>query len=287
MPYSGYNYEFLFTKPWGELKAEAVESVRNKNVFRYRAKTIKSGDVLEIEIYPVWNTQNEIRAARANTSRAAQINLNERNAKKSLIRKVNTNFTDQDFHVTLTYRGDVMPDEAQARRDMRNYIKRVRNYHKSLELPPLKYIYVIEFSSGDGRRTRVHHHVIISSRAGRETLKRLWYHGRATVDELQPEDGTLEGLARYITKQPGKHTQTKRWACSRNLKPYDKLTTSDNKISKRQAETLAADMKTAAPDIFNKIFDNYTLNTCEVKGSEYVAGAYIYAKLYKTQIWKG
>jgi hypothetical protein len=146
MPYSGQNYEFLFTAPWGELKESAFETVRNKNVFRYRAKTIKSGDVLEIEIYPLWNTQNEIRAAKANTTPEAQHNLNERNTKKALIRKINTNFTEADLHVTLTYKRGYLPDEQQARRDMRNFIRRVRNYHKKNSLPELKYVYVIEFS---------------------------------------------------------------------------------------------------------------------------------------------
>jgi hypothetical protein len=287
LQYSANKYEFLFSQPWGELKQEAFEAVRNKNVFRYRARTIKSGDVLEIEIFPIWNTQNEVRAARKNTTRAAQVDLNERNAKKSLIRKVNSNFTDQDYHATLTYSGGVVPDEKQARRDMQNYIKRVRYYHKSRDLPPIKYIYVIEFSTGDGRRSRVHHHVIINGGADRQVLKDLWKHGRVRVDELEPEDGTLEGLARYITKQPGKLIQSKRWACSRNLKPYDKKTESDHKISKRQAETLAADMTNAAPAIFGKLFKDYTFDTCDVKGSEYVSGAYIYAKMYKTQNWKG
>jgi len=287
LPYSGQNYEFLFSAQWGELKEAAVEAVRNKNVFRYRAKTIKCGDVLEIEIFPIWNTQNEVRAAKANTTREAQANVNERNAKKSLIRKINTNFSAADLHITLTYSRGELPNEETARRDMRNFIRRVRNYHKKHNLPVLKYVYVIEFYSGDGRRTRVHHHVIMSGGADRQDVKSLWPYGRARVDELEPDDGTLEGLARYITKQPGKIIQTKRWAASRNLRPYDKVTFSDTKISKKQAERLAADMSEAAPAIFGKLFKDYTFDDCTVKGSEYVSGAYIYAKMYKTVMWKG
>jgi hypothetical protein len=287
MLYSGQNYEFLFTDSWGELKAAAVEAVQNKNVFRYRARTIKSGDVLEIEIFPIWDTRNEIRSAKAHTTKAAQKNLNEKNARKNLIRKINTNFGEDDYHITLTYGRGVLPTEDQARRDMRNFIKRVRNYHKKNGLPELKYVYVIEFYSGDGRRTRVHHHVIMSGGADRQAIKDLWPHGhRVNVDELEPEAGSLEGLARYITKQQGKLAPSRRWTTSRNLKK-PKITTSNTKISKKQAERLAADVKEAAPVIFGKLFGEYTFDDCTVKGSEFVSGAYIYAKMYKTVTWKG
>ena len=285
MPHSSESYEFLFTSSWGELKEAAAEALRNKNVFRYRAKTIKCGDRLEIEIYPIWNTSNEVRAAKAHTTREAQAIVNERNAKKSLIRKINTNFGVADLHITLTYGNVPLPDEGQARRDMRNFIRRVRRQRKKQNLPELKYVYVIEFFSADARRTRVHHHVIMSGGMDRQGIRALWPHQQTRIDELQPADGTLEGLARYITKQPG-NTQSKRWAASRNLRPYDKMTWADTKISKKQAERMAADMNEAAPAIFGKLNQDYTYDGCSVKGSEYVSGVYIYAKMYKTVTWK-
>ena len=277
--YSAQDYDFLFNTPAGELQEDAFETLRHKNVFRYRVKTIRSGGVVEVEIFPLWNTQSESRAARALTTRDTQQKLNARNAKKTLIRKINTNFTRDDYHAVLTYAGGFLPNEKQARRDMRAFIKRVRNYHKKNGLPPLKYVYVIELSDGDGRRTRVHHHVILSGDAPREVIKNLWPHGRVRVDELEPENGTLEGLARYITKQHGKK-QSKRWACSHNLKlPH--ITTADTKLSKKQAERLAADVKAEAPRIFRKHFSDYALDVCTVNTSEYVAGAYIYARMHK------
>lgn len=285
MPLDGYKYEFLFNKSWGELKADAQAVVNNKNVFRYKARTIKSGDFLEVEIYPIWNTNSEHRAAREKTSRQAQVNLNERNAKRNLVRKVNTNFTANDYHVTLTYGGGDLPDEKQARIDMQNFIRRVRYHRKKNNLPPLKYVYVIEFYNGDGRRTRVHHHVIMSGGMDRKAIKDLWNFGRVYIDELQPEDGSLEGLARYITKQPGKLVQSKRWATSRNLKP-PKITTSESKISKKQAEKMAADMENEAPAIFGKLFQDYTFDNCTVKGSDYVSGVYVYTTMYKSVKWE-
>jgi len=290
-PYSGKDYEFLFNDPAGTLKDSAFEALRHKNVFRYRAKTIKSGNVVEIEIYPIWNTQNETRSAKARTTRQAQEKVNDRNSKKALTRIIDNNFGKDDHHITLTYRWDELPDEAQALRDMQGFIKRVRYYHKKNGLldakgrPDLKYVYVIEFADGDGRRKRIHHHVIMNGRAPRKDVKSLWPHGRASVDELEPENGTLEGLARYIIKQPNQTKQTKRWQASRNLKP-PKVTVSDTKLSKKQAERLAADVKAAAPQIFSKLFRDYNLDVCTVKTSEFVAGAYIYAKMHKEQAEK-
>lgn len=58
MPYSSAKYEFLFDRS-EEITEAAFERLRHRNVFRYRARTIKAGDVLEVEVFPIWNTQNE------------------------------------------------------------------------------------------------------------------------------------------------------------------------------------------------------------------------------------
>ena len=100
----------------------------------------------------------------------------------------------------------------------------------------------------------------------------MWPHGRVTVEELQPENGTLAGLAWYITKQPRQTRQTKQVAYSRNLKK-PKKTESNHKLSRKQAERLATDVKAAAHVIFGKSFPEYILDQCTVRSSEFVAGA--------------
>jgi len=286
--YNGGKYEFLFSRPIENLQ-NANSNLNHKDVFRYRVRTIVCGDTTEVEMFPIWRDYSQSRTAKAATTREAQKKLNERNAKKTLIRLINTNFTKDDYHITLTYSGDKLPDEKQAIKDMQNFIKRVRYHHKKNGFLDkygkldLKYIYVIEFSDGDGRRKRVHHHLIMNSRMTRNAIKVLWVHGRAGVDELEPENGSLEGLARYITKQKLSGKNSKRWQASRNLKPYTKKTESDYKLSKRQVETLATDIITSAPAILSKSYPNHTLDSCTIKSSEFVAGAYVYAKLYKTR----
>ena len=289
--FRGNKWDYLFVDPAGELRDEAVEKLRHSNVFRYKVRTITCGDMTYVEMFPVYRDYREEskRAEKATPTCQAQANLNDRNAKKAIIRKIDTNFRKNDYHLTLTYSGGVpLPDEKQAQKDMQNYIRRVRHYLKKNGItdkhgrPDLKYFYAIEFADGDGRRTRVHHHIIMNAAAPREVLKELWPHGRAGVDELEPEKGSLKGLALYITKQPSETKITKRWQSSRNLKPHTKLTESVNKISKKQAELLAADVKANAPAIFGKAYPGLTLDgDPEVRTSEFVAGAYIYATLYR------
>lgn len=102
MPYNSAKYEFLFDLS-GENTERAFDRFRHRNVFRYRTRTIKAGNVFEVEIFPIWNTQNEVREAKKHTTREAQKNLNDKNAKKKFIRKINANFTEEDLCVTLTY----------------------------------------------------------------------------------------------------------------------------------------------------------------------------------------
>lgn len=275
MPYSSENYEFLFDRS-EELKESAFDRLRHKDVFRYRAKTIKAGNVLEVEVFPIWNTRGEAIRAKKHKTRQAQKNLNDKNAKKKLIRKINANFTEEDLCITLTYKGGV-PDEEQARRDIRNYIRRVREWRRKHGLSELKYVYVIEFGGGDGRRKRVHHHVIMSG-MDRDEAERLWNgKGWANTRRLQPDDYGLEALARYVTKEPN---GGKRWCASRNL-VEPKETVADTKISKRRVEKMAMDFEEAPAAIFGKLFPDYDFNDCTVRHSEFVAGAYIYARLHR------
>ena len=283
MPYSAQDYEFLFTNPSGELTEAAFKALRHKNVFRYRTKTIKSGDILECEIYPIWATQNEIKKAKKAATREAQRNLNEKNAHKYLIRKMNANFTAEDLCLTLTYKGPIQPDEHQARRDIRNNLRRVRDFRKKHGMTELKYVYVIEFTGEGGRKKkRIHHHVVMSG-MDRDEAEKIWGKGWANSRRLQPDEYGLEAITRYMVKEPhGK----KRWCASRNL-VEPTVTTADTKLSKRQAEKLAQNVEEAGPGIFGKLFPGYSFNDCSVRWSDFVGGAYIYTRMHRDKAAKG
>lgn len=274
--YSAVRYEHLFDVPVDGVNGSDIV-LRPENVGRYRRKTIKHGDQLDVEIYPLWNTNSETRRAKEATTREAQKALNEKNSRKRLVRKINTNFTSKDLELTLTYDNDHVPELDEARKDMQNYIRRVKAYRKKNGLDEIKYVYVIEYAGEDGAPKRVHHHVIMSG-MDRDEAEKLWGKGRANSARLQPDENGLEGMARYITKSLPRFKSEKRWACSKNLKEPT-VTTADTKISRRKASRLAADAEAFGKDLFEHMYPGYQFNGIEVKTSNYVAGCYIYARL--------
>lgn len=274
MPYSSRLYEYLFDIE-GAIEGTpraAREALRSDEISNYRTRTIIAGQMLEVEAYPIWRTQTETRKAKAHESREAQKNLNAKNARKRLTRKINANFTDEDLCVTLTYAGDP-PEEKQARKDMQNYIRRVRNWRKRRGMSELKYVYVIEYED-EGKKRRIHHHVIMSG-MDRDAAESLWGKGWANTKRLQPDEHGLEAIARYIIKNP---RGNKRWCASRNLiEPREYV--ADKKLSKRQAERIAQGLEESSRAIFERFHPRYEYVDCTVKRSEFVAGAYIYARM--------
>jgi hypothetical protein len=279
MEYSAEKYEYLFNQ--SQSLDDALELLRHGEVFRYRVKTITSGKVRECEAFPIWSTKAQAHAARANTNREAQKILNKNNSIKRCRRLVDNNFTINDYMVTMTYGSDQdLPDEKQARKDIRNYLRRARADAKK-HGRELKYLYVIEWFNGDGRRARVHHHVFLSG-VDRDTAENLWTYGRCNADRLKPENGTLAGLAIYTLKQPKEGWRTRRWQGSQNLKKPT-VTIADTKLSKRQIERLAEDIENAAPLIIGGQFPSYCIDEVVFKRSGFVAGAYVYAIMHKPE----
>ena len=91
----------------------------------YVKKMIYSGKLLEIENYPVSQKGNRIRTTKSNTSSNSQANLNEKNALKHLIRLVETNYTEDDMFITLSYK--VAPESsAKLKKDFQNFLRRLK-----------------------------------------------------------------------------------------------------------------------------------------------------------------
>lgn len=259
---------------------EKIEQLRGRN-YCYVVKTTVSGEVVESEIYPIYsNRKNTPRRDKEKTSKTAQKNLNDKNAKKRISRLVNTNFTSKDLAVTLTYTDHHLPDEEQARKDIQNYIRKLKRYRKKKGLPDLKYIYVIGCVSEEEKKTtkkvRVHHHLIIND-MDRDTVESLWGKGRAETKRLQPDDFGFEGLARYMA---GQNNGSKRWYASRNLK-QPKVFKSYTKLTKRKAEQLAR-KQIEWEETFEKIYKGkYKYNECKLFESSFTGGFYLYCKMRK------
>lgn len=260
---------------------ERLSALQDKHIIRYRAKTIKSGQVLECEVYPIWDTRASIsRARKIRESRDAQKRLNEKNAVKNLIRLVNTNFTDKDIWGTFTYETAKLPKQVEdAQKEMAKFIRRLKYYAEKHNITePLKYVYVTEFELNEEKgKHRVHHH-FVTNFPDRDVMESLWRNGaRKQTRRLQADDSGYEGMVRYIMKDP---RGTKRYVTSKNLaKPT--ITIADYKFTRKKVNKIVqGDLSpyNVFEDMYN---DKYKLVDVFSKTSEYVSGAYIYAKMIK------
>lgn len=291
-------YDILYDLKEGEYSEKAVGGIRTR--------TIRAGDFLEVESYPLISVgQDAKRERQKRRSSAAQTALNLKNARKRMRRLLENNFDTGDIvlHPTFNYGffdrafnnmrdvlaemealGFPMDDDA-ARKIIRNFIARIRRLIKKRGGDPkqFKYIYVIETTKeprdGDfsALPARYHYHMVISSMGilTPADLQELWSFGYTKAEPVDLRFNGLEGLAKYITKQ---RKYTRRWAHSKNLKEPD-VRVSDRKISRRRAALVARDVQANAKEIFEAIYKDYELTEADVRYSDFVAGAYIYARM--------
>lgn len=273
-------YEESFIVDKKNSREEHFESLRSQSLSGYRVRTIKSGEMLEIEAYPFWNIPQEYRKKSGKESTQAQKNLNDKNTKKRVTRLINTNFRNyEDIWLTYTYSEGKMPaDFEQAKKDMTNLVRRMKNWLKKQDQYKdfeLKYIYVTEHTR-DGSKVRAHHHMVTNF-PDRDIAEKLWNcGGRTQSRRLQSDDFGFEGMARYITKEKGSKTM-KRYTPSRNLK-QPTVTESDTKLTRRRAEKIAKE-EISAQEIFEKWHKDYQFNDMQVKFSDFVSGAYLYVRM--------
>lgn len=295
---SAEKYEILFDLPRGEMNQTEVGAIRTK--------TIKAGDTLEVECFPIVRIDaGARREAIRRKSTQAQENLNINNTRKKICRLLENNFSEGDYglHLTIDYgvyehgrmnkreyidrveKSGLPTEDDGAKKLIKNYLRRVKREMKRRGQDPmaLKYIYVIE-SNGGGKKDdpepmfeKYHFHAAISAPGlDRNDLERLWDAGYANCDRLDFKHNGLQAFAKYITKQ---RKAVRRWARSRNLiEPV--ATVSDRKISKRRAAMIAMDVNQFGREIFEKLYPGYRCtDEVRVRFSEFVQGAYIYARL--------
>lgn len=244
----------------------------------YREKKIYAGNYMEVEIYPITlQERKQGRKSKSKISLPKQQKLNEKNAKKHLARLINANFSEGDYHLTLTYEDRYLPkDRKEAERDVRNFFRRLKYRRKKLDLPELKYIAVVENLGKDGRKTRVHHHILIQGDMDRSEVEKVWNKGRCNSMVLKPDEKGLSGLAHYISKN-AKHG--KKWTQSRNLK-QPTVSVNDWKFSKRKVEKLSR--FGLPPRELEKIYPGWSVSDAESRYNEIDGGIYIAIFLRRT-----
>lgn len=266
-----------------------------------RAKTIKAGDLLYCRSYPIWdNTARKEADAALNKVRdrkgtsAAQKKLDARKAEERLIQIINANFGAGDHLVTCTYASGKEPgDLTQAKRDMANYIARIKRAYRKAGLPEPRYVYVTEVTTSNRWGVRHHHHMVLQGGLPRGTVEALWTkkHGICNTKSAQRQKEGLTGWAKYIAKQVCSEAKADlfatrhRWGASKGL-TVPQPTTADKKISRRRVEKIAQevsrDPETAKLHLA-ACYPGYEVLEMTVKTSEWVRGAYIYATLCRKE----
>ena len=277
--YINYDYDEIFDVPIDQLEESAILKALDKRevISVYATKTIKSGNQLEVEIYPEFTKKKAITPdGRFKKHKDIQKNLNDKNARKSFIRLVNTNFTKKDYYITLTYENKHLPsDMKEAMNNMRNYIRRINRLRKKNGLDNCKYVYVTEWKKGDNG-IRCHHHAIMEGGLSMDEMETTWNKGRRNnirrYDPTEEDGGT--GLASYLMKDP---QGCKRWVSSKNLKkPVIRKNHQD--FSNKKVKKLVQD-ETSISRIMEKRY-KATFKEAEIKYNRFNNKWYLYVKMY-------
>lgn len=248
----------------------------------YREKRILAGEFLEVEIYPITpQERSKSRKRKIKESRKEQKNLNDKNAKKKLRRLINHNFTPNDLVVHLTYTEKTIPKtEEDAKKDVQNFLRRVKRKRQKLGLQEMKYIAVLEFVQPDPenkdkrKKVRMHHHIIMSG-MDRDEVEKLWEKGRCNADRLQPDEKGFESLANYISKDP---KGSKRYSRSKNLEEPE-IQINDWRWTRRKVEKLRQFQDYSE---IEKIYKGFTATEMKIQVNEINAGTYIEIKMRGT-----
>lgn len=217
--YVSYDYESAYCN-----RLEDLDDFFVKNIFQeykkvmYALKEIRSGEQLEIEIYPQFTRLEDVpeEGKKKKDNREAQKNLNDKNARKYLERLINHNFDNRDIWITLTYDEEHLPsDMGEAQKNMQNYVRRINYQRKKRGLKNAKYVYVTEVTE----KGRCHHHIVMDGDMELETVERCWkFGGRNELRRLQKDENGLSGVANYIVKEKQRKKSEKRWSSSHGLK---------------------------------------------------------------------
>lgn len=257
---------------------ELFELLKDKRVVRYRTKTIKAGKQAYVSIYPVFSNYETVSRIRKSKTRKAQETLNASNSLKHAICLVNQNFQDGDLWATFTYAK--MPENVElAKKDLRNFIRRLRYYAEKKYDLELKCFYVTEYENDERKgKVRCHHH-LITNFPNMDEMESVWrYGGRTQVRKLYADEYGYEGLVRYLLKT-GKKEGSKRYGVTRGMQRYS-VTIAEGKISRKKASEIVFG-EIDAKEFFEKNYKKYLFldETIRICDDRFVPGVYIYARL--------
>lgn len=277
--YSAEQYEVLFTKNG------VNDTTVRKDMSGIRCKTIRHGEFVDVQLYPIWSTRaiaEQAKKAKAGVTRAAQRALNYRRSCDRLTWLANNNFEAGDGMLSCSGFKVENDDPAVAQKKAQAFLRRLKREWKKNDRE-LKYIYTMERTESVENGVRYHLHIICNLHGfDRDRLESLWKISSCNCTVMHGgENESFAGMARYLNiyKERQEKASRRHWNCSRNL-VQPTVTVADHKISVRKAMQIAADMQSDARDILEKVYKNYRLTRdVEVRSSDFVPGCYVYARL--------
>lgn len=261
---------------------DAQTDLRHEALLGYRTRTVEAGPMLYVSAYPIARERpdEETRRKLRGVTREAQQRVNRKRSMLRVEQLIHANFGAGDLFETLTYNDEEeMPATVEeVRHDLKKYLARLR-YRARKAGRELKYLYVIELSersdADPNARQNWHIHLVLSG-VSRETAEDCWPHGYGNSRRLQDSKERFTGIAKYMLKR---RASWRTWERSRNLKePVERVT--DRAISRRRVALVARDVRANGREIFERIYPGWSLiEDVDVRVSDFVPGAYIYARM--------
>lgn len=245
----------------------------------YRAKIYRCGAYMDFYGYPVFPVPLSCRTGkriRKKPTRKMQEKLNWRHAAEKLTRILNTNFTEEDLSLTLTFRENPIDDEA-AKKAIQRFLHKIRYRFKKMGRE-LKYVWQLEKS----KKGRYHIHMVLSGGIDRDKLEKLWGNGYANSKRLQFDQNGLAALSRYIGKScvdsEEERVTYRSYNGSKNLiDPEPEI--NDSKIRSRKRAQELAEMDW---NLWHELYPDYEVADLYSYTSEDYGGIYIFARLHRT-----
>lgn len=159
------------------------------------------------------NSGEQKRKPKTNPTSEAVRKINFRNAVKILTAKLNHNFKQGDYHLTLTYADMVTTQEAK--HSLEKFLRNLHDYCKRNNIE-FKWVAVTEY-----KHKRIHHHIVMTG-IDLDQISKRWKHGYIKP-VLLDETGNYYKLAEYLLKETEKtfrteeSSQKRRYSSSRNV----------------------------------------------------------------------